>query len=176
MQYKLSCEQVSALINFYLEGVLSDTLKKYVKKHLEECPYCNEKYNKIKSAFDNYVEINSNNNESIYYTKQYEDFRSNLSAYIDNELDIAENIKIKKIAISNPLARQDLENIYTYKKLLKDSYEKTKNELRDDYSKNIVCKIKNNCKNSIDKFYKICAIFIAMISCIICGTIIFLYL
>ena len=41
------------------------------------------------------------------------------------KLDDFQNIKIKKIAISNPLARQDLENIYTFKKLLHNSFEKT---------------------------------------------------
>ncbi|MBQ3819488.1 zf-HC2 domain-containing protein, partial [bacterium] len=47
MSYRLSCEQISALINFYAEGELSEILTKYVKEHLETCPKCMEKYNKI---------------------------------------------------------------------------------------------------------------------------------
>ena len=69
------------------------------------------------------MEIQNEEIENPYITKQYKDFRSNLSAYVDNELDNQDSIKIKKIAISNPLARQDLENIYTFKRLLHSSFQ-----------------------------------------------------
>ncbi|MBQ3819783.1 hypothetical protein II810_04975, partial [bacterium] len=81
----------------------------------------------------------------------------------------------KKLAISNPLARQDLENMYSFKRLMHNSYEKTKSSFKDDYSKDIICKIKNDCPTGIDTFYKISAMFFAIISLIISGFIIFLY-
>ena len=88
-----------------------------------------------------------------------------------------ENIKNKKIAISNPLARQDLEDIYTYKKLLHTSFEKTKNELKTDYSKSVICQLQEECSENqkLDPFLKITAIFFAMISCIVAGIISILY-
>lgn len=173
MGYRLSCEQVSALINFYAEGALSEILTRYVKEHLETCPACREKFNKIQEVMKvNAVETSS---DDKYYSKQYENFKLKLSEYVDNELEDFENIKIKKIAISNPLARQDLEDMYSFKRLMQSSYEKTKNELKTDYSKDIICKIKNDCPTGIDTFYKISAMFFAIISIIISGIIVFLY-
>lgn len=176
MNYGLSCEQVSALINFYVEGSLSETLTKYVKNHLDNCPYCNEKFIKIKTVMNTYNNSDKNETNNQYNTEQYATFKNNLSAYIDNELNDNDNIKIKKLAISNPLARQDLENIFSYKKILQDSYQKTKNEFKNDYSKNIICKIKNDCPSKIDSFYKITALFLAILSIMISSIIIFLYL
>ena len=173
MGYRLSCEQVSALINFYVEGALSDILTKYVKEHLQSCPICREKYNKIQEVLK--VNVVENTNDNKHNSKQYETFKMKLGEYVDNELEDCENIKIKKIAISNPLARQDLEDMYSFKRLIQSSYERTKNELKNDYSKDIICKIKNDCPTGIDTFYKISAMFFAIISLIISGIIVFLY-
>ena len=43
MKKELTCNQVSALINFYLENKLNPKLKEYVDKHLEKCPNCKKK-------------------------------------------------------------------------------------------------------------------------------------
>lgn len=174
MKYRLSCEQVSALINFYAEGALSEILTKYMNEHLENCSVCMEKYNKIKEIMKvNVLEDAPANNK--FNTLQYENFKLKLGEYVDNELEDSESIKIKKIAISNPLARQDLEDMYSFKRLMQSSYEKTKNQLKNDYSKDIICKLKNNCTTGIDAFYKVAIMFFAVISLIISGFIIFLY-
>lgn len=177
MQYNLSCEQVTALLTFYAENKLSAKLSGYVKEHLDKCPKCREKYMQLQNLLKRFNEIQNEEIENPYITKQYEDFKTNLSAYIDNELDDLENIKIKKIAISNPLARQDLEDIYTYKKLLHTSFEKTKNELKNDYSKAVICQLQEECSENkqLDPFIKITAIFFAMVSCIVAGIISILY-
>ena len=177
MQHQLSCEQVIALLTFYAEEKLSNKLSQYVKEHLATCPECMEKYQKLRKILNKYVEIENIPIAQQYHTKQYETFKNNLSAYIDNELDDFENIKIKKIAISNPLARQDLENLYTYKKLLLSSFEKAKNELKTDYSKSIIKQVQqeNISDNNFEPFFKLAATFFIMISCIIAGIIKFLY-
>lgn len=177
MNYGLSCEQVSALINFYAEGSLSEALKKYVENHIENCPKCKEKFLKIQAIISGYSnsEEHDNDIENRYNNESYENFKSNLSAYIDNELDNKENIKIKKLTISNPLARQDLEDMYTFKKVLHDSYYKTKNDLKNDYSKQIICRIKNDCPTPLDTFYKISALFFGIIGLMIFAIIMFLY-
>ncbi len=176
--HQLSCEQVVALLNFYVEEKLSSKLSEYVKEHLQNCPSCMNKYLQLKNMLNKYVKIDNNEIENQYITKQYEDFKLNLSAYIDNELNDFENIKIKKIAISNPLARQDLENIYTFKKMLLSSYEKTKNDLKSDFSKNIIFQIHQNNpeEKHFDPFIKLSIIFSIMITGIITGIVVLLYL
>ncbi len=177
MHHQLSCEQVVALLTFYVEDKLSDKLSQYVKEHLEICPECMEKYQKLKKLLNRFIEIQNTPIETPYLTKQYKIFKTNLSAYIDNELNDFDNIKIKKITISNPLARQDLENFYTFKKLIHASFEKTKNELKTDFSKSITNQIrqKNINENTTDMFLKLSATFFFMISCIVAGIIKFLY-
>lgn len=177
MQHYLSCEQVTALLTFYAEDKLSAKLSKYIKEHLDNCPECREKYIQLQNLLKRFNEIQTEEIENPYVTKQYEDFKTNLSAYIDNELDDLENIKIKKIAISNPLARQDLENIYTFKRLLHSAFEKTKSEFKGDYSKDIICQLRQEClkEHKIDPFVKITIIFFTMISCIVAGIIFILY-
>ncbi len=177
MHNQLTCDQVSALMSFYLEDKLSAKLSEFVRKHLESCPECMEKYIQMKNMLNKFIDIQNEELENPYITRQYEDFKSNLSAYIDNELDDMDSIKIKKIAISNPLARQDLENIYTFKKLLHDAFEKTKNEFKNDYSKSIINKLHEQMpeENKIDPFLKITTIFFIMISCIVAGVIYILY-
>ncbi len=177
MQHNLSCQQVTALLTFYAEEKLSEKLSSYVKAHLDNCPECREKYLQLQNILNKFNKIQKEETENPYTTKQYEDFKTNLSAYIDNELEDFENIKIKKFAISNPLARQDLEDIYMYKRLLHTSFEKTKNDLKTDYSKDIVCHLQQECINNkkVDPFIKIITLFFAMISCIVAGVISILY-
>lgn len=177
MQYQLTCDQVSALLNFYVEDKLSTKLSEYVRQHLENCPSCMGKYLQMKNMLNKFIDIQNEELENPYATKQYEDFKANLSAYVDNELNNFESIKIKKIAISNPLARQDLENIYTFKKLIHSSFEKTKTDFKYDYSRNIICQLQNENpeEKKIDPFLKLTAAFFIMISCIVAGVISFLY-
>ena len=170
MKKKLSCEQIDALLGFYAEGTLHSALQNCVKEHLSNCPECRKKLLKLK-------EINNQiDNTDFYETKQYNDFKKNLSAYIDNELDDLENIKIKKLVISNPAARQELENIISFKNLLHNSFEKTKNNFKTDYSKLITAKIQQelNMHNPVS-FYKLAALFIFMFGLIIAGLITILH-
>lgn len=147
MEINLNCNQVITLLTFYIENKLDNSLSRAVKVHLENCPACMEKYNKLKQIFQNFSEIKSKITEDeqvdtdFYNNRQYQTFRENLSAYIDNELSDNENIKIKKIAISNPLARKDLEDFYTFKQLLNSSFNKTKSEMKTDFSKRTMSQI-----------------------------------
>ena len=49
-----------------------------------------------------------------------------------------ENIKMKKITINNPIARQDLQDNYNMRKLMKESFDKTKSEMRQDFSRSVL--------------------------------------
>ena len=69
---------------------------------------------------------------------RYGSFRNNLSAYVDNELPAEESIKIKKITINNKQARKELEDTYNIRKLMGESFRKTKTDIKHDFSKNVM--------------------------------------
>ena len=172
---KLSCTQISALLSFYADKTLNILLRKLVKEHLESCPNCMNEYLNMLSVLDN-----NNNKQEIetenLNTSQYKEFKENLSAYVDNELPITENLKIKKFAILNPLARKDLEKIYKFKNLLYDAFVKTQETAKFDYSKPVINLVTKDLKKEtvINQFYTLKIIFLAMIASIIVGFMILL--
>jgi len=146
---KLTCTQMDVLISFYIENELSKTLKSQVEEHLKSCGTCRAKYDIIKSMLsdlknsftedETILPYNLEKNEDIPVTsKQYRLFKTNLSAYIDNELPNDENIKIKKFTINNPQARKDLEENYSIKKLMNDSFKKSKSDIRQDFTRSVL--------------------------------------
>lgn len=175
MNKELTCQQVSALINFYIEDKLNPRLKEYVNLHLEKCPKCRKKIKELKEILNKYqknrqtLKLVSNNE----LQNLSDDSKYRLSAYIDNELNQKENIKIKKMTISNPNARKELETMYKFREILHSAYDKTKNDNHLDYSKNIIAKIQNSTDYTTNYFYKLAAIFVLLISAIISG---FIYL
>ena len=138
---KITCGQMDILISFYMEGELSKCLKETVEEHLRECKSCYDKYEMVKTLysdmrkgvftnrFDESENIFSNN------TERENIFKTNLSAYIDNELPENESIKMKKIAITNETARKELEDSYNIRRLMHDSFKKTKAESKQDYAR-----------------------------------------
>ena len=148
----LTCSQMDVLISFYIEGDLSQSLKKKVEDHLQSCSSCRAKYDIIKSMVtdlrnsfakeEETEEEISNKNPALHFPQskslQYRLFKNNLSAYIDNELPNDENIKIKKFTINNINARQDLEDSYEIRKLMNDSFRKTKADIRHDFSRSVL--------------------------------------
>lgn len=146
---KLTCAQMDVLISFYIDGELSSSLKQQVEEHMQKCSTCRAKYDIIKSML---VDLRSSFDieEKTYSTKvnkevedqtvsqHYRVFKNNLSAYIDNELSDEENIRIKKFTINNSSARKDLEENYSVKKLMNDSFRKSKSEAKHDFSRSIL--------------------------------------
>jgi anti-sigma factor RsiW len=141
---EITCLQMDVLLSFYIDEDLSDALKEKVEKHLEQCTTCRAKYNIIRSLFtDMRKEASVKQKNEMHLTSphsshQYQFFKNNLSAYIDNELPEEENVKIKKYTITNKKARKDLEDTYNIRKLMKASFRKTKSETKPDFSKNII--------------------------------------
>lgn len=171
MTVNLTCTQVSALLSFYIDDKLSSQLKQFVEAHLEVCPTCRAKFETLKSMVNSLREVHERlsaikpGSEENFTTPQYDEFKINLSAYIDNELSDTDNIKIKKYIISNPKARQELEKMYSMKKILHNSFEKTKNESKEDYSKFILKRI--DIQEEIygpDSFAKVVALFIVILT------------
>ncbi len=171
MNKELTCNQVSALINFYLNGRLNPRLKQDFDNHLTKCITCRKKVEELKKIMSKFNHTENEEPKEELQTK----FMHNLSAYVDNELNSNENIKIKKITISNPNARKELESIYKFQKLLHSAYQKTKNDSKFDYSKTIVSKIQEPLDYTTNYFLKLSIGFVALIMAII-GGFVYLYL
>lgn len=172
MNKKLTCNQVSALINFYIEGKLNSRLKEYFELHLKVCPRCKEKVTQLKKILSRFSpnivqKVKSESNKA-----EYKIFRQ-LCAYLDNELNTQENIRVKKMTISNPKARQELEKLYKFQKALQGAYQKTKNEIKYDYSKNVLSKVEDGYDYTTNYFYKLATLFALLLIAIIAG---FIYL
>lgn len=171
MTVNLTCTQVGALLSFYIDDKLSNQLKQFVESHLQICPTCAAKYEALKKmvtslreAHDKITEIKIEPTDTVAET-QYNLFKANLSAYVDNELSDTDNIKVKKYVITNPKARQDLESMYELRRVLHNSFEKSKHDVRDDYSRYILKRI--DIQEEIygpDSFAKVVALFIFILT------------
>jgi anti-sigma factor RsiW len=168
MTSHLTCAQVSALLSYYIDDKLNDQLKQFVRAHLEICPTCRAKYDALKDMMISLKEIKqklsdfSEDKAAIAQEqKKSSELYTNISAYIDNELNDDENLRVKKAIISNPIAREDFEKINNIRKLLNESFEKTKNENKTDFSKFILRQIDIQEEiNKSDPFARIVAMFI----------------
>lgn len=171
MTVNLTCNQVSALLSFYLNDKLNDQLKQFVQEHLDNCPACRAKLAALSDMVKSLKEVHEKlkvtqpaiSREEI--SPQYSEFKSNLSAYVDNELSDEDNIKVKKYVISNPNARQDLESMMDLRRLLHASFDKTKQEMKVDFSKFVLRNIDIHEElYAPDSFAKVVAFFIIMLT------------
>lgn len=167
MNKNLTCNQVEALINLYIEGKLSEVMRKYVDLHIKFCPHCKKKIEDLKSVLNKYDKPQS---PSVIQEENFsQEFINNLSAYVDNELNSNDNIKIKKMTISNPNAREKLEKMYRFKKLMLSAYEKTKNDYKNDVSKIIMAQVLEHDNYSTECFQKLIILFCVIVLCILAG-------
>ena len=148
---KLSCSQISSLLNFYVNNKLQNPIKELVEAHLENCNSCSEKYKAILSINLQFVQAKEylDNIGKINYSTDFSsvnddyDFAAvqSLSAYSDNELSDEESLKIKKYIVKNLSARKSLEELYELRNILKKSFEKEEAMLKSDFSKSILNKL-----------------------------------
>lgn len=167
MDIQFTCNQVETLINYYIEGKLAPSLSEFVLEHIKSCSKCRKKFEQLQSLVSEYK------NKSKSERKPDKELIGSLSAYIDNELDTSENVKIKRMTISNPSARQKLESMYKFQKLLHSAYEKTKNDTKFDYSKNVMATIYKTSEYSTLYLRYIMIVIVFLLMAIICG---FIYL
>ena len=162
----LNCRQVEMLLSFYIDGDLNNKLRKEIENHLEYCLSCKSKYDLLKDFYSDmessYENLKSMPARSLAQThEQYRFFKNNLSAYIDNELSAEDTIKLKKYTINNQKAKQELEKSYKLKGILKDSFNRTKDNLKHDFSEKVMADINTSNKlNRIDFYLKTMAVII----------------
>jgi len=151
---EITCLQMDVLISFYIDGDLSESLKTKVEEHMKECPTCRAKFNIINSLFADLKSNKDKKEDEVYSTtshssRQYQFFKNNLSAYVDNELPEEESVKMKKYTITNKKARKDLEDAYNIRKLMRDSFKKSKDEAKSDFAKPVLKQIHFNENNEL---------------------------
>ena len=156
----INCSQFEGLLSFYLNDDLNENLKCAFEEHMKTCPTCNMRYSvvssvieDIKSAYDEVIGktpvdkvdmVEDNEDVSASDYDILDGFlNTELSAYVDNELDENRSVKIRRDIISKPRLRQKVEKLYGLKKVLSDSYKINKNKLKTDFSKEIIRKINN---------------------------------
>ncbi len=163
---ELTCTQVEMLLSFYIDGELKDNLKNKVEEHLKNCPICSAKYETLVKIFTGMREsVSEISCKQVLGERGLEkpaatpDYKVNMSAYIDNELDNNENIKIKKLTINNKNARKYLEDSYALKHIISNAFEKSKNDAKYDFSKNVLSSLDiNNSDYTISPVIKVLAV------------------
>ena len=95
MDKNFNCSQIEVLMSYYAQGKLAPSLIKYIENHVNSCPECKRKFEKInnKTQYGSTLYNKKNNDENILI--------GNLSAYIDNELETSENVNETLDAINN---------------------------------------------------------------------------
>ena len=58
MNKELTCQQVSALMNFYIEGKLNPRLREYVNSHIAKCKICKKKIDDLQKFWENMTKKN----------------------------------------------------------------------------------------------------------------------
>ena len=175
---KISCKQFEELIPFFLNNELSENLKNAFVEHMHNCPHCHIKFNMLNSIVndlkDAYNQLTfETSDETINLpnpaieenkSKSYE-LITNLSAYIDNELNDDMSIQIRKNIVSQPKLRKKIEKLYGIRKLLNNSFTTEQNRLRTDFSKDIIKRL--NIKTSKTWNYTPCFAFILFVITIV---------
>ena len=170
---KINCNQFEGLITFYLNNELSDKLRLAFEEHLHNCPSCHIRFNMLSSIIkdlkDAYKQVTNENNDSLPESINNEDDtnikNSELSAYIDNELNDENCIKVRKNIIAKPTLRKKLENMYKLRKIITNSFEDYKNKTRVDYSKDIIKSL--NKTNKDTQIYFHCIAFMMFLALLI---------
>lgn len=144
----LTCNQMNTLLPLYVNQKLNKTMSKFVEMHLDMCPKCRAKYETLKNAFyelsmviDYVSAINSSKADTenkIMIKNKTRSLIQYLSPYIDNELSDEDSLRVKKYIVTNLEARKALDNMYKLKKAIYECFEKSKNQIKKDYSKLII--------------------------------------
>jgi len=169
MDNHLTCSQVVSLITFYVDGKLNPTLKKYVENHIKKCSSCRRKVEELQKI---YFDCGLENRPEQKYIEEDEindrEIIKSLSAYIDHELNESDNIRVKKMTVSNPDTREKLELMYKFQKIMHSAYERTKGNFKNDYSKAVISLLSDSDDNySTTYLKKLVILFFILLSIII---------
>ncbi len=171
MHNDLICSRINSMLSMYIDGKLSPIEVEIVEEHLRVCESCKKKYEylkqlitTLKSAYkqdQNIDEIKS----ADFKIKEYEYYKQNLSAYLDNELDFEDSVRFKKYIIKIPLARRELQKYFDLQKMLKTNWKNNQKQLNQDFSKIIINELyKDNKLLHTEVWVKVAAVLIMLLT------------
>lgn len=155
MENYLTCKKAASLLSIYIDGKLSGELKEKLELHLMKCPACFEKYKQMKNILENlkisyekmirdFDEIESTR---IFNIREYEKFKNNISAYLDNELSSEESLDFRKFLFKSKAAREELNSYYDIQNSMKEAFQEQMNGIHINVSRNVINRLKR--KNNV---------------------------
>lgn len=141
------CRKVRALLSLYIDDALSYKLKMFVYNHLQTCKPCMAFYFELRKTMyylrSNFKKISEKIKEkSLFDVAEYEDFKTNVSAYIDGELTGLATLKFKNYMEKMPLARDYYSDTIYFNGRLKNCIKAIPPKLNKDFSKKVVSEFK----------------------------------
>ncbi len=154
MPEDLLCKKVSSLLSQYIDNKVTRQEKEFIEEHLAMCPDCYKKFiylkNLINSLKDSYKKVMNmalqKQRKATFSIRDHENFRTNLSPYLDNELPTGESFTFRKYLVKSKMAQRELRQAYSLQKKLHNSFELTKKQLKTDFSKLVLSEIKEQRK------------------------------
>ncbi len=146
-QDKMACNQVTALLSYYIDGKVSAQITYFIEQHLKRCKTCRARYEVLLKAITDIRDVktqmeNVELNKCVPVTANSITFSEKMSAYLDNELTDEESLRFRRYAIANPLVREELEGMFKVKNAMNTSFERTKSDLKEDFTKNVMDEVK----------------------------------
>ena len=146
-QDKMACNQVTALLSYYIDGKVSAQITYFIEQHLKRCKTCRVRYEVLLKAITYIRDVktqmeNIELNKCVPVTANSITFSEKMSAYLDNELSDEESLRFRRYAIANPLVREELESMFKVKNAMNTSFERTKSDLKEDFTKNVLDEVK----------------------------------
>lgn len=133
----LTCAVIGKLLTHYVEDNLDDKCKNMVSIHLRNCPPCMEKYAVVKKLF-----MEAEKKRKLI--KERERMQEEISSYLDGEMNDKEINDFEQKLIKKPDYDDNLVKTMKMKKILNNSFYKTKYNLKTD----ITAKVMENLKKS----------------------------
>ena len=149
----LTCTIIGKLLTHYVEDNLDNKCKEMVTIHLRNCPPCMEKYTIVKKLFNE-----AEKKRKII--KERERMQEEISAYLDGEMSEAEISKFEQKLSKSPEYEEAMINTMKMKKILNNSFYKTKYNLKTNAAEKAMEKLKksrgilNGIKNIIRYFFQ----------------------
>lgn len=150
MPEDLLCKKVSALLSQYIDNKVTRQEREFIEEHLAMCPDCYKKFiylkNLINSLKDSYKKVMNmaiqKQRKATFSIREHENFRSNISPYLDNELETTESFQFRKYLIKSKMAQREVRHAYSLQKKMHNSFEDVKKQLNVDFSKLIIPELK----------------------------------
>lgn len=150
MENYLTCKKATSLLSIYIDGKLSGELKEKLELHLMKCPTCFEKYKQMKNILENLKisyekmirEFDEIESTRIFNIREYEKFKNNISAYLDNELSPEESLDFRKFIFKSKAAREELDLYYDVQNSMREAFQEQMSNIHINMSRGIINRLK----------------------------------